>query len=180
VIAAGLSRRYAKAIFELAVEARAEELIGQELQSFSDVLTGSPLGSVLNNPAYALAMRKNVLSQVTKGLQSSPLLIRFLSLLLERRRLDSLPDIERRYKKLLNQAKGRIDARAIAASPLDAHALDRVRVKLEQMSGKEVLLQSETDPGLIAGLVVELEGKTYDGSVRAYLEALTDTIEHGN
>jgi F0F1-type ATP synthase delta subunit len=65
-------------------------------------------------------------------------------------------------------------------SPLEAQALDRVRAKLQQISRKEVLLQSETDPGLIAGLVIELEGRTYDGSVRAYLEALTDRIEHGN
>ena len=180
MIAAGVSRRYAKALFELAVEARAEELIGQELQSFTDALTSSPLGEILNNPAYPLVTRKNVLGEVTKVLQSSPLLMRFLSLLLERRRLDSLSDITRQYKKLLNQAKGRIDARVIAASPLEPQALDRVRAKLQQISRKEVLLQSETDPGLIAGLVIELEGKTYDGSVRAYLEALTDRIEHGN
>ena len=180
MIAAGVSRRYAKAIFELAVDTGAEETIGRELQSFSDLVAGSPLGAVLNNPAYPLATRKNVLTQVTRALQSSPLLVRFVSLLLAHRRLNSLTDIARQYKTLLNQAKGRIEARVVGATPLDPKTLDRVRAKLEQISRKEVLLQSETDPELIAGLVIELEGKTYDGSVRAYLEALTDRIEHGN
>ena len=180
MITAGVSRRYAKAIFELALDTGAEETIGRELQSFSDLVAGSPLGSVLNNPAYPLATRKNILTQVTHGLQSSPLLVRFVSLLLAHRRLDALTDIARQYKTLLNQAKGRIEARVVGATPLDRQTLERVRDKLRQMSGKEVLLQSETDPGLIAGLVIELEGKTYDGSARAYLDALAEKIEHGN
>ena len=180
MITAGVSRRYAKAIFGLAVDTGAEETIGRELQSFSDLVAGSPLGAVLNNPTYPLATRKNVLTQVTRALQSSPLLVRFVSLLLAHRRLNSLTDIARQYKTLLNQAKGRIEARVLGATPLDPKTLDRVRAKLEQISRKEVLLQSETDPELIAGLVIELEAKTYDGSVRAYLEALTDRIEHGN
>jgi F-type H+-transporting ATPase subunit delta len=180
VIAAGLSRRYAKALFELAVENQSEEKVSQELQSLSEALTGSPLGLVLNNPAYDLLKRKNILDQVTRTSQLSHLTTRFLFLLLERRRLESFSAIVNQYKKLLNESKRRIEARVIASTPLDDVALAKVSAQLAQLSGKEVLLQSETDPSLIGGLIIELEGRTYDGSVRSYLEALKDRIESGN
>ena len=179
MITAGLSRRYAKAIFQLAAENRNEERISGEMQRFSQALTSSPLGAVLINPAYELTKRKRVLDEVAKSLQISPLVRRFLFLLLERRRLDSLPAIVAHYGKLLNEQRGRVDARALSAAPLDTGALDKVRTQLKQISGKEVILQSETAPELIAGLIVEIEGTTYDGSVRAHLEALRDMIEQG-
>jgi F-type H+-transporting ATPase subunit delta len=132
---------------------------------------------VLSNPAYDLAKRKNILHEVTKSLQLDTLVTRLLLILLERRRLEFLPAIVSRYAQLLNDSKGRVDARVISASPLDSATLDALRARLQEVFGKSVVLRNETDPGLIGGLVVEIEGKTYDGSVKAHLEELTERIE---
>jgi len=179
VILGGLSRRYAKAVFQLAQENRSEETTGQEIQRFSQVLSTSPLGLVLSNPAYGLTKPKNILGQVAKSLQLSALVTRLLLLLLERRRLDYLPAIVARYAQLLNDAKGQVDARVVSATPLDTGALERLRARLHEVSGKAVILQNETDPALIGGLVIDLEGKTYDGSIRTHLETLKERIERG-
>jgi F-type H+-transporting ATPase subunit delta len=42
-----------------------------------------------------------------------------------------------------------------------------------------VVLQQETDPGLLGGLLVELEGKVYDGSIRTQLENMKQRIVRG-
>ena len=47
------------------------------------------------------------------------------------------------------------------------------------ISGKEVILHEETDPGLIGGVRIELEGRVYDGSVRTQLEKMKQRIERG-
>ena len=57
--------------------------------------------------------------------------------------------------------------------------VDRLREVLHQISGKEVVLQHETDPGLIGGVLVEFEGKVYDGSVRTQLEKMKQRIARG-
>ena len=44
--------------------------------------------------------------------------------------------------------------------------VDRLREVLRGIAGKEIVLQQETDPSLIGGVLIELEGKVYDGSVR--------------
>ncbi len=57
--------------------------------------------------------------------------------------------------------------------------LNRLRALLGGISSREVVLQQETDPGLIGGLLVELEGTIYDGSVRTQLEKMKQRIARG-
>ena len=47
------------------------------------------------------------------------------------------------------------------------------------ISGKDVVLQQDTDPSLLGGLLIELEGKVYDGSIRTQLEKMKQRIARG-
>lgn len=179
MIEGSLSRRYAKALFELALEGHREDEIDQEIERFITAYSTSPLPTVLNNPAFPLAERKNIVAEVSRGLQLSPLAVHFLSLLLERDRLIYLSSIASRYRRLLDEKKGRVEALFIAPNPLETAMLDRMREALSKVSGKEVVLKEESDPGLIGGLVIQLEGKVYDGSVRTQLEKMKERIERG-
>lgn len=174
-----LSRRYAKALFELALEERREDEVGQEIDRFLAAYSGSSLPAVLNNPAFPLGSRKNIIIEVSRGLQLSPLAVHFLSLLLERDRLSYLPSVASRYRRLLDEKKGRVEAVVVAPDPLAAATLARMREALGKVSGKEVVLQQESDPGLIGGAVIQLEGKVYDGSVRTQIEKMRARTERG-
>lgn len=174
-----LSRRYAKALFELALEERREDEVGQEIDRFLTAYSGSSLPAVLNNPAFSLGSRKNIIIEVSRGLQLSPLAVHFLSLLLERDRLSYLPSVASRYRRLLDEKKGRVEAVVVAPDPLAAATLERMREALGKVSGKEVVLQQESDPGLIGGVVIQLEGKVYDGSVRTQIEKMRARTERG-
>jgi len=179
MIEGSLSRRYARALFELALEGHGEEEIGHEIERFLAAYSGSPLPTALTNPAFPLARRKHIVIAVAQGLQLSPLVVHFLSLLLERDRLSFLPSMVSRYRRLLDQKKGRVEARVVAPEPLEAATLERLREALSRLSGKEVVLQQENDPGLIGGVVIQLEGKVYDGSVRTQIEKMKERIERG-
>jgi F-type H+-transporting ATPase subunit delta len=176
MIEGSLSRRYSKALFQLAREAGREEAVGAELEQFLDVYTASPLHTVLENPAFELNSRKKIALEVTGKLQLSALSVRFLSLLLDRDRLGYLASIVASYRRLLNAAKGRVQARVVAAAPLDPATIDRVRDMLRKMSGKEVVLHEESDPALLGGMMVELEGRIYDGTVRTQLDKMRQRI----
>ncbi len=171
-----LSRRYGKAFFQLAREERREEAIGQEIEQFFSAYMGSPLQTVLNNPAFNLDSRKKILFEVTKSQQLSPVSVHFLSILLERDRLTHLPSIVACYRRLLNEAKGRVEAKVVGASALEPAMVEGLREVLRAISGKEVVLHQEADPALIGGVLVELEGRVYDGSVRTQLENMKQRI----
>jgi F-type H+-transporting ATPase subunit delta len=176
MIESSLSRRYGKAFFQLAQEQRQEEAIGREIEQFLSAYTGSALQTVLNNPAFALDNRKKVVVEVTKSLQLSPVSVHFLCILLERDRLAYLPSIVARYRRLLNDASGRVEAKVVGATALEPAMVERLLEVLRAISGKEVVLHQETDPALIGGVLVELEGRVYDGSVRTQLENMKQRI----
>jgi F-type H+-transporting ATPase subunit delta len=174
-----LARRYSTALFQLAREAGQEEQVGREIAQFHAAYSSSELHAVLTNPAFSVDSRKRILIQVANAQALSVLMTHFLSLLLERDRLGHLPGIVSSYQRLLNQAKGRLEGKLTAASPLEPPHLERLLGTLRGISGKEVVLHQETDPELIGGLRVELEGKVYDGTVSAQLEKMRQRIARG-
>ena len=174
-----LGRRYAKALFQLAREAGQEEKIDQELEQFYRAYSESDLRQLLVNPAFGLDVRKKILGQVTQAEQLSGLTRHFLSLLADRDRLAHLAGIVSCYRRLLNEAQGRVEAKVVSVSPLEPDRLEQLRGQLRGISGKDVVLQQETDSGLLGGLVIELEGKVYDGSIRTQLENMKQRIARG-
>lgn len=179
MVEGSLSRRYAKALFQLALEGNQEERVGQEIERLVAVYEASPLAAALNNPAFAVRNRKNVLVQVARELKLSELVVHFLSLLLERDRLAFIPSIVSRYRRLLDEKKGRVEARVAAVAPLEADVLARLGEALKKVSGKEVILHQQSDPELIGGMVLELEGRLYDGSVRTQLAKMKERMARG-
>ena len=179
MIEGSLARRYTKALFQLAREAGQEEAIGRQIDEFFAAYNGSNLHTVLTNPAFDVATRKRVLIQVANSQQLSVLTIHFLSLLLERDRLRHLPGIASCYRRLLNEAKGRVEAKVVSASALEPALIDQVREQLRGLSGKDVVLQQQVDPSLLGGMTVELAGKVYDGSIRTQLEKMKQRIARG-
>jgi F-type H+-transporting ATPase subunit delta len=176
MIEGSLSRRYGKAFFQLARERKQEEAIGAEIERFLATYTNSPLPVALNNPAFSLESRKKILVEVARSLQLSSISVHLLSILLDRDRLTYLSAIVGCYRRMLNAARGRIEGKVVGASPLDAAALERLRAALHAISGKEVVLHEETEPALLGGVLVELEGKIYDGTVRTQLERMRQRI----
>jgi F-type H+-transporting ATPase subunit delta len=179
MIEGSLARRYTRALFQLAREAGQEEQVGQEVEQFHAAYSGSELQGVLTNPAFGVDSRKRILIQVANAQGLSVLSIHFFSLLLERDRLNHLPGIAICYRRLLDEVKGRVQARVVGASPLAPAQLEQLRATLGRISGKEVVLHEDTDPALIGGLLVELEGKVFDGSVRTQLENMKQRIARG-
>jgi F-type H+-transporting ATPase subunit delta len=102
-----------------------------------------------------------------------------LSLLLERDRLAHLPGIVSCYRRLLNEAKGRVEAKVVSAAPLESALAERVRAQLRTLSGKDVVMTQEVDGSLLGGMTVELEGKVYDGSIRTQLDKMKQRIARG-
>lgn len=177
MIAGSLSRRYAKAVFQLALAQGTEEQIGREIEQFAGAFQNPVLNTVLNNPTFAVQSRKNIVVEVARNLQLSPLAVHFLSLLVERDRLSFFQAIVERYRRMLDEKKGQAEARVIAASALEENDLNRLGQTLEKISGKRIVIHQESDPSLIGGLVIHLEGKVYDGSVRTQLEKITKQVE---
>jgi F-type H+-transporting ATPase subunit delta len=176
---ASIARRYAKAVFALAQEDRSLEETGEELQRLAAVASVPDLAPVLANPLLSSASRRAIARTLAERLALRRTTTNFLQLLADHRRLDQLAGIADHYRKLVDRALGRVRAQISAATPLTPDQQQRLVDALAALTGKSVLPEWATDAQLLGGVVVEIESKVYDGSVRTQLERLATSIAGG-
>ncbi|HSD27647.1 MAG TPA: ATP synthase F1 subunit delta [Vicinamibacteria bacterium] len=162
-----LARRYARALLETAGgEALA---LRDEMRVLGPAVEGHPeLGRALLDPGLGAERRRRLLAAVAERAGASALLRRLLDLLASRDRACLLPDVIEAYAELANAAHGVVSAEVVSAVPLP----EAPRRALAKAIGGTVELRSRVDPELVGGLLVRVEGTTYDGSVRTRLAAL--------
>jgi F-type H+-transporting ATPase subunit delta len=120
--------------------------------------------------------KTGVIAALFRG-RPSDLLQRLITLLLERDRIELLPLIAKAYVRLWNTRKGIVEAEAVSARELDeTEAREIAAAAGRALGGKQIELRRRVDPGLMGGLLLRMEGRIYDGSVRARLRALREQL----
>ncbi len=178
MIVGSIARRYAKALFDLAVEQGKVEAWSQALLGLKRAIGGSPeLRDVLENPIYTRDQRRGIARRLVAamGLEAEP--ANLLYLLADRSRLGQLGDIVDVFGELADAKLGRVRARVTSAVPLDAAAAQVIADKLARATRAQVILDRTVDPALLGGVVAQVGSLTYDGSIRSQLEDLRKTLK---
>jgi F-type H+-transporting ATPase subunit delta len=176
-LAGSVARRYARALFQIGVDAGTYEALGQELADLATLFQESvELRQTLVNPVFKPSEKRAILEKLLPRVTPSPVVQRFALLLLERGRIALLPSLARAYRELSDIHAGRVRAVVVSATPLGAGDLERVRQSLERRTQKQVLLEAQVDPNLIGGLVARVGDLVLDGSVRTQLETLREKL----
>lgn len=168
--------RYAKALLGLAQEQNLIETTGVELAKVAEVLAEPTLAKTLSLPNLSPKMRKDLVDQLIQVFSPSPLLGNFLRVLAENDRLKNFPEIERAYQHLLEHKLGRVRAKIRVAMPLSDEELQSLVDAFSRLTQKTVLPAVEIDPEVLGGIVVELEGKVYDASLKTQLQRIGESL----
>ena len=67
----------------------------------------------------------------------------------------------------------------LTSRPLKEEARDRLGKVLEELTSKSVRMNVREDENLIGGIVVKIGDLVLDGSVRAQLEGLKESLKRG-
>ena len=178
MIVGSIARRYAKALFDLAVEQGKIEAWSQTLLALKQAIEASDeLKDVLENPIYAREQRRAIVGKLVAALRLEPEPAHLLYLLADRSRLGHLGAIVEQFGTLADAKLGRLRARVTSAVPLDAAAAQTIADKLAHATRAQVILDRTVDPELLGGVVAQVGSLTYDGSVRSQLEALRKALK---
>jgi len=90
--------------------------------------------------------------------------------------LAELPAVCDWFAKIRDVAAGRVRASVTTPAALSAADLERLTAVLSGLVGKQVVPEVAIDDSLIAGVVVEVEGRVFDGSVRTSLQRLSERM----
>lgn len=168
-----VARRYARALLDIAAESALLDKVSDQLSDFVKVLSESKdLNDVLANPAYDRAQRFAIVDHLAQSMQLSLPVANLLRLLVERNRMNSLPDIQRLYADLADARSGRVRGRVTSAVPLTDDVVKKLETSLEKMTQRDVVLETKVDPTLIGGVSAQVGNTVIDGSVKYQLEVM--------
>ncbi len=177
MIAGSVAKRYARALAEVAAEADALESVGAELTRVATLWQEEAvMAQFFMNPGILLRDKEQTLRSVSKRMRLSPLLARFLDLLLVRERMQALPSVAHIYREIMNKRLGRVQATATTAVPLTPKLAERLRHRMAEVLGEAVLLETRVDPAILGGVVVQVDSTVYDGSLRTQLAQLREHL----
>ena len=161
------TQRYAAALFGAAgddakaVRAAAEALMADK-----------SLWNALQSKAVTLAEKKQLLAGAAE-LDGKDALKAFLGLLAEAEAMDSLPAILAEYSRLALAAQGGVECRVTCARQPDEATQETIRQAVCKLRGaKNAVLEIAIDPSILGGFVLDVEGVTYDRSVKGRLDRL--------
>lgn len=159
--------RYAQALYEV-ISPEEQTQVAHDLWQISQIMSDSEIARVFSNPKTPQEFKK----QLFLSMQPTPILERFLLLLLEKSRENHLNEISTAFRDLVNQAAGRTIAEVTSAVPLAADTISAIQEKLEKLTGKTVEVTTRLDDKLWGGMVIKIDGKVIDSSLYQSLERL--------
>ena len=172
-----ISRRYAKALFSLGQEDGNFEQYGRELMEFASFCQDHrDFKRVIANPIFAVEDRKKILQTVLGKSSFADMVKNFLNLLLDKGRIGAIEDMAAYYSGLTDEVSDIARAEIITARPLKEEALGRIESALEDLTSKKIRSEVREDQDLIGGVVVKIGDLVLDGSVKAQLEGLKESI----
>jgi F-type H+-transporting ATPase subunit delta len=178
VTSSKVARRYAQALLELAADQGQLEAWGAELERLAQMVSNPDLMVRLTSPELPDQQRLEAMTLIASRLELSFPLRSFAVVVARHGRIADLGAIAQAYQDLLDRRLGRARATlTFPAQPSDAD-LAGVVEGLERLSGKQIIATINVDPGLIGGVVAELEGRTYDASLATRLNLLERQLSH--
>ena len=169
------SKEYGEALFELAMENGMSEEYGKALDTVAFVFDENPeYMEFLSSPSIPMTERIDAIEKAFFALPAH--IVSFLSLLCERGRIREFTTCMEEYKALLDSSKQICVARVTSAVELMQEEKEKLRAKLEKKNAQSVILDCSVDESLLGGIIIEMDGKIMDGSVRRHLKEVKEVI----
>lgn len=172
------ANRYAKALFDVAVDEKADlAKIEQDLNVAAELFTAN---KELRHVAIAAnlpeANRKALIETVADKLGAAQQVRKLLVLLGRGRKLVLLPDLATAFRERLLAHQNIVRAEVTSAAPLSPEKTKALQDSLSQVTGKKVDLSVSVDPALLGGVVAKIGSTVYDGSVKTQLQRMRQEL----
>ncbi|NPD91411.1 F0F1 ATP synthase subunit delta [Xylanibacter muris] len=171
-----ISVRYARALLKAATDARLEDKVYQEMQtlakSYMDV---TALRLTVDNPMLLKDKKKELLVTACGG-EVSVLVDSFLALVLEEDRENMLQFMANSYITLYRQQKNIIRGKLTTAVAVSPEMEQKMRMMVESKTKGTVEFETEVNPDIIGGFVLEYDTYRLDASVQSQLRGMLSQL----
>jgi F-type H+-transporting ATPase subunit delta len=169
-----LARPYARAAFELAQADGALSAWSQALAFAAEVARDPRVTALSNDPRVQPAQL--VALHLPDGNPADGAFGKFLGELAEKRRMVLLPEVGALYETYKREAESQLLVKVTSAIALDAAQAEALKASLKRRFKREIELETQVDPSLLGGVVIDTGSEVIDGSARGRLERLASAL----
>jgi len=166
VITTPIARRYAKALFE-SVDGEGIEPVRQALTTFATAFDESAeLRSVFQSPLYTPEEKQKVLSTLATKVGGPHIFLSLLMYALKHNRIVYIQEIAAAFVALADQATGHLSITVCSSQALPDAQKESIKARLAEATRRDVDVSFDIDSTIIAGIVVNIGGWVFDGSIK--------------
>ena len=170
-----VARPYAEAVFALACEQNTLPIWDEMLRVASNVASDARVRATLDNPRLSAPAKESLFLSLCGAVLSADGR-GFIRVLIEAERLSLLPQIQRVFGLLKDEAEGIARAQITSAFPLDEGEVTGLVTALERRFGKKIEATVNVDQSLIGGAKIVVGDTVIDASVQGELQAMANHL----
>ena len=172
-----ISVRYARALLKSATDAKIEDAVYAEMQQLAKSYVEVPqLRFTIDNPMLSKD-KKEALLLTAVGKKPSSLIKTFIQLVLKEDRESVMQFIANSYVTLYRQQKNVIRGRLITAAAVSPATEQKMRQMVESKTNGTVEFETEVNPDIIGGFILEYDTFRMDASVKTKLNSILNTLK---
>ena len=172
-----ISVRYARALLKSATDAKIEADVYKEMQTLAKTYSEVPqLRQTIDNPMLSKDTKQALLLTAV-GDSPCELTKAFISLVLKEDRENVMQFIANSYVTLYRQQKNVIRGRLITAAAVSPATEQKMRQMVESKTNGTVEFETEVNPDIIGGFILEYDTYRMDASVKAQLNSILKQLK---
>lgn len=172
----GLVKSYAEALFQVGRAEETLDRVEEELTRLNKSLdSNAELREFLSDPKISADGKKSALFEIFGG-KISPVTLHWINMIVDQGRQRRLPTIIEAFFTLAQEAREKVTAEVITSLPLSEDQADRLAQELSKVTKKRVFLKPMVDDSILGGVIVKIENKVIDGSVKHRLQEMKNEM----
>jgi len=172
-----ISMRYARALLKSATDQKLEDAVYQEMMTVAKSYLDVPaLRHTIDNPMLSKD-QKEALLIVAAGEKTCQLTKAFIALVLKEDRENVMQFMANSYITLYRKQKNVIRGKLITAARVSAQTEQKMRQMVESKTNGTVEFETEVNPDIIGGFILEYDTFRMDASVKSKLNNILNTLK---
>ena len=175
-----IARKYSNALLETALEKNLSSKIYEDLVFVCETINSNEqLQEIFYSPIVAQADKSDIVEKLF-SVHIEKITLDFVLLLIEANRTDALCEVLNQYEISYNEKNNIVKPVIISAIELNENQKNKIVEKLQNKMTKTIVPEYQINPDIIGGLIIEIDDKTVDCSLKTKFENMQKQLTKGN
>ena len=181
-----VSRRYAKALFDITKENSLEQIMFKEVNNILEIIISEKrFKKLLESPVLTSKEQKLMIQGIfsvndKKKIIVSEEIFKFFKVIASNRRLNILKNVLYSFSNLVKSMNQEVNVKVTSAVPLNENILLQIKGIFSNKTKKQINIVSYVDKSIIGGIILQIGSNLIDASIKSKILKINNIIKGAN